>query len=50
MGVDSIIYGTIIIKPICKIDNLTYAYKATTDKSKVTCKKCLKKLANRGDK
>jgi hypothetical protein len=34
-----------VVRPECRVDNLTYAYKASTNWSEVTCEKCLKKKA-----
>lgn len=37
---NSKLYGW-VVRPVCKVDNKTYAYTASTDWQKVTCLKCL---------
>lgn len=32
-----------VVRPECRVDNLTTAYKASTNWKNVTCVKCLKK-------
>ena len=39
----SVFYSTYVVRPLCKIDNKTFAYSATTNWLDVTCKRCLAK-------
>lgn len=40
----SSLYKVFRVAPVCKVDNKTYAYAATTNKEDVTCMKCLRTM------